>query len=163
MLCSRVKEMVRVAWRLRRFVKIFIQPILLLLFIVKVLNVAHHRFTFLKNSENMSLLDSKSLFYVPTCSKWADKRGPYQKIVSFSIYGSFSNPNVVNRYLKPLRETVDQISVIYPGMNIVLQYYQQKIFNFLYNSVFSILFYFRVDSEDLSQFNFRRSKITKYF
>lgn len=50
-----------------------------------------------------------------TCSLTADRRGPHQKVIAYSIYGDFSQKEVVNRYLKPLRETIKTIPSIYPG------------------------------------------------
>lgn len=38
-----------------------------------------------------------------------------QKVIAYSIYGDFSQKEVVNRYLKPLRETIKTIPSIYPG------------------------------------------------
>lgn len=115
-MCSRIEEMVRMRWRLGRFVKISMQP-LLLLFIVIILGFLYHFFTTSGNNGDFLPSYSKAFSYVSVCSGRADKRGPNQKIVSYSIYGNFSNPGVVNRYLKPLIETVNQVSAIYPGMN----------------------------------------------
>ncbi|KAK4005953.1 hypothetical protein OUZ56_011079 [Daphnia magna] len=50
-----------------------------------------------------------------TCSLTADRRGLHQKVIAYSIYGDFSQKEVVNRYLKPLRETIKTIPSIYPG------------------------------------------------
>lgn len=50
-----------------------------------------------------------------TCSRAADRRGPHQKVISYSIYGDFSQPDIVRKYLKPFRETIKTIPVIYPG------------------------------------------------
>jgi len=109
-------------WRLRRFAKILIQP-LLLLSIVYFFIVVRHNITVSKANDIMSIFHSKSpsFLLVSVCSKQADKRGPFQKVFSYSIYGNFSNPDLVNRYVKPLSKTVNQMSAIYPGMN-TLQY-----------------------------------------
>jgi hypothetical protein len=50
-----------------------------------------------------------------TCSPTADLRGPHQKVIAYSIYGDFSRVNVVHQYLKPLKETLRRIPLIYPG------------------------------------------------
>lgn len=50
------------------------------------------------------------------CSSDADRRGPHQKVISYSIYGDFSRPDVANKYLKPFRNTINEIPVIYPGI-----------------------------------------------
>ncbi|XP_046459065.1 uncharacterized protein LOC124205651 isoform X1 [Daphnia pulex] len=49
------------------------------------------------------------------CSLDADRRGPHQKVISYSIYGNFSQTNVSNKYLKPFGNTINAIPVIYPG------------------------------------------------
>jgi hypothetical protein len=50
-----------------------------------------------------------------TCSLSADRRGDKQNVISYSIYGNFSQSRVYNRYLKPFKETVVNIPHAYPG------------------------------------------------
>jgi hypothetical protein len=50
-----------------------------------------------------------------TCSHAAYQRGPHQKIIAYSIYGDFSRAEVSGKYLKPFRETIKMIPIIYPG------------------------------------------------
>ncbi len=110
--------MVWLRWRLRRLVKIAIHPLLLLFFVNIILGVVHRYFISSKRSENPPLFYySKAFSHMSVCSERADQRGLNQKIISYSIYGNFSSPSVVNRYLKPLSKIVDQVSAIYPGMN----------------------------------------------
>ena len=50
-----------------------------------------------------------------TCSLSADRRGDKQNVISYSIYGNFSQSPVYNRYLEPFKETVVNIPNVYPG------------------------------------------------
>ncbi|XP_046638634.1 uncharacterized protein LOC124316732 [Daphnia pulicaria] len=50
-----------------------------------------------------------------TSSRAADRRGPHQKVISYSIYGNFSLTDVVHKYLRPFKETIKIIPLIYPG------------------------------------------------
>jgi hypothetical protein len=51
-----------------------------------------------------------------TCSPDADRRGPRQKVIAYSMYGDFSRTDVVHKYLKPFKETINMIPLIYPGI-----------------------------------------------
>jgi hypothetical protein len=55
--------------------------------------------------------------YNSLCSSDADRRGPHQKVISYSIYGDFSRSEVVEKYLNPFRKTIIAIPVIYPGIH----------------------------------------------
>jgi hypothetical protein len=50
-----------------------------------------------------------------TCSYAADRRGPNQKIISYSLYGNFSGHDHIRKYVLPLKETLNSIPLIYPG------------------------------------------------
>ena len=51
-----------------------------------------------------------------TCSAAADRRGPHQNVISYSIYGdNFYEPNFYRKYLKPFTETLRTIPIRYPG------------------------------------------------
>ena len=50
-----------------------------------------------------------------TCSFGADRRGDHQNVISYSIYGNFSQLSIVYRYLNPFKETVATIPNFYPG------------------------------------------------
>lgn len=66
--------------------------------------------------------------YNSLCSFYADRRGPHQKVISYSIYGDFSLTDVVNKYLKPFGNTINEIPVIYPGKHSSYTYkYMFKI------------------------------------
>ena len=57
----------------------------------------------------------KDLMFNSTCSRAAHHRGPRQKVIAYSIYGDFSRTEIVGKYLKPFRETIKDIPIIYPG------------------------------------------------
>jgi hypothetical protein len=50
-----------------------------------------------------------------TCSLTADRRGPNQKVIGYSIFGNLSHPNVFHQYLKPFLKTLEEIPLRYPG------------------------------------------------
>jgi hypothetical protein len=52
-----------------------------------------------------------------TCSHAADRRGPNQKIVTYSLYGNFSREDHVKKYVIPFGETLKSVPSIYPGIN----------------------------------------------
>lgn len=51
------------------------------------------------------------------CSCKADNRGYHQNVIAFSIYGNFSNPGTVYRYIEPMKLILDKIVHSYPGTN----------------------------------------------
>lgn len=52
-----------------------------------------------------------------TCGPEADSRGSGQKVIAYAIYGSFSESHIINRYLTPLRDTVNhEVPKLYPGI-----------------------------------------------
>ena len=53
--------------------------------------------------------------FVSTCSCKADNRGLHQNVIAFSLYGDFSDPNIFNRYVDPIKATLANISQVYPG------------------------------------------------
>jgi hypothetical protein len=51
-----------------------------------------------------------------SCSAAADRRGPHQNVIGYSIYGSnFSEPKFYRKYLKPFTDTLRTIPIRYPG------------------------------------------------
>jgi hypothetical protein len=51
-----------------------------------------------------------------TCSAAADRRGPNQNVIGYSMYGrNFSEPKFYNLYLKSFSETLKTIPIKYPG------------------------------------------------
>jgi hypothetical protein len=50
-----------------------------------------------------------------TCSLNADRRGPNQRVIGYSIFGNLSHPNVFRQYLKPFVKTLKEIPFRYPG------------------------------------------------
>ena len=72
-----------------------------------------------------------------TCSANADHRGPHQKVISYSIYGNFSNVDMAVRYLSPLNITINTIPQIYPGRltaNVIKQIVLNKFFIYEYKA-----------------------------
>ena len=78
----------------------------------------------------VATFENRSSAFKSTCSLAADRRGPGQKIISFSIYGNFSDQHFDNRYLNPLKETVNTvIPQLYPGVNYVTMTLMSSISN----------------------------------
>ena len=50
-----------------------------------------------------------------TCSLEADRRGPNQKVIGYSLFGNLSNPHIFRQYLKPFVKTLKEIPLRYPG------------------------------------------------
>ena len=57
-----------------------------------------------------------------TCSRAADKRGPNQRVIAYSLYGNLSKEDVFNKYVSPLKRTINLIPLIYPGTTIALMF-----------------------------------------
>jgi hypothetical protein len=52
-----------------------------------------------------------------TCSAAADRRGPHQNVIGYSIYGkNFSEPKFFRKYLKSFTDTLKTIPIRYPGI-----------------------------------------------
>ena len=49
------------------------------------------------------------------CSEEADSRGPHQNVISYSLYGNFSDPKHFNRYTGAIKYILSNISQVYPG------------------------------------------------
>ena len=61
--------------------------------------------------------DDESSTFKSTCSAAADRRGPHQNVIGYSIYGkNFSEPKFYRKYLKPFTDTLKTIPVRYPGI-----------------------------------------------
>jgi hypothetical protein len=58
-----------------------------------------------------------------SCSAAADRRGPHQNVIGYSIYGgNFSEPKFYRKYLKPFTDTLRTIPIRYPGIAYFLLY-----------------------------------------
>jgi hypothetical protein len=67
-----------------------------------------------------------------TCSAAADRRGPHQNVISYSIYGvNFYEPNFYRKYLKPFTETLRTIPIRYPGKYSIWQTILFKSFDII--------------------------------
>ena len=62
-----------------------------------------------------SIQNRQSPSFVSYCSLEADKRGPHQNVIAFSLYGDFSNSTYATRYLDPFKMTIQNISQVYPS------------------------------------------------
>ncbi|XP_057368441.2 uncharacterized protein LOC130689516 [Daphnia carinata] len=49
------------------------------------------------------------------CGHHADRRGPHQKVISYSFYGNLSSPVFASKYLKYFNETLQSVPTAYPG------------------------------------------------
>lgn len=139
-------EMSWISWRWRRCLVRFIQSIFVLtLFLVLIqLSIIQHP---KQNSVSPSRKIKPSISSdatSSTCNKRADRRGPHQRVISYSIYGNFSDSQFFNRYLKTLSETVNQIPTIYPGTILI------NCLSMVFNS--NPITIIRLDCKDLSQF-----------
>lgn len=56
------------------------------------------------------------------CSEEADRRGPYQSVIAYSLYGNFSNPDHFKRYAEPIKFILSNISQFFPG-NFMCSFY----------------------------------------
>lgn len=65
------------------------------------------------------LTDAKQTF-ISICSCKADNRGLHQNVIAFSLYGNFSNPKHFDRYVDPIKATLNNISQVYPGIQFEL-------------------------------------------
>jgi len=61
------------------------------------------------------VINSDALIHPSFCSKEADSRGPHQNVISYSLYGNFSNPQHYARYTGLIKHILFNISNIYPG------------------------------------------------
>lgn len=50
------------------------------------------------------------------CSRNADRRGPHQKVIGYSLYGNLSSPIFASKYLRYFNETLSKVPLAYPGM-----------------------------------------------
>jgi hypothetical protein len=56
---------------------------------------------------------------VSYCSWEADRRGPQQNVISYSLYGNFSDPKHFKRYAEPIKFILANISQFYPGIHFI--------------------------------------------
>ena len=59
--------------------------------------------------------------FVSYCSLEADNRSRQQNVISYSLYGNFSDPKIATRYLDPLKMILKNVSQVYPGVMINLK------------------------------------------
>ena len=52
---------------------------------------------------------------VSYCSKESDSRGYHQSVISYSLYGNFSDPKHFRRYTGAIKYILSNISQVYPG------------------------------------------------
>jgi hypothetical protein len=68
-------------------------------------------------SPTTTTTEQTSSTFKSTCSAAADRRGPHQNVIGYSIYGkNFSEPKFYRKYLKPFTDTLKTIPVRYPGI-----------------------------------------------
>ncbi len=61
--------------------------------------------------------EQTSSTFKSTCSAAADRRGPHQNVIGYSIYGkNFSEPKFFHKYLKPFTDILKTIPIRYPGI-----------------------------------------------
>jgi hypothetical protein len=61
--------------------------------------------------------EQPSTTFKSSCSAAADRRGPHQNVIGYSIYGkNFSEPKFYRKYLKPFTDTLKTIPIRYPGI-----------------------------------------------
>lgn len=75
----------------------------------------HQKIETKKISPTTTTEDSSTLSFKSTCSVTADRRGPHQNVIGYSMYGNFSDPTFYNSYLKWFAETLRTIPIKYPG------------------------------------------------
>ncbi|XP_046452667.1 uncharacterized protein LOC124200464 [Daphnia pulex] len=100
--------------------RLIVRLLLLTVFILIAMHLLNFLIRHSKQTSDMlpTNLENYDHFQVPynsTCSRAADKRGDNQKIISFSLYGNFTNENMFYTYLQPLKDTINLIAQIYPG------------------------------------------------
>ena len=71
---------------------------------------------------------------VSYCSLQADQRGPHQNVISYSLYGNFSDPKHFKRYAEPIKFILANISQFYPGIN-----YKSNLMNLLMKYIISVI------------------------
>ena len=52
------------------------------------------------------------------CSGKADRRGLHQNVISYSLYGNFSDLRHYNRYAGAINYLLSNISQVYPGVSL---------------------------------------------
>ena len=68
--------------------------------------------------DNVAARSPVPLFIKSDCSSGRESRGDAgQRVVSIAIYGNFSDPDIVERYLSQLKETCRTVHESYPGTN----------------------------------------------
>ena len=66
------------------------------------------------NKENVKSSDRDEMSSY--CSLEADRSGPHQNVIAFSLYGDFSIPSHYSRYAEPIKFILSNISQFYPGL-----------------------------------------------
>ena len=64
------------------------------------------------------------------CSEESDNFGPNQSVISYSLYGDFTDDKHYARYAEPIKYILSNISQVYPGLvgEIILLYILKLIF-----------------------------------
>ena len=75
---------------------------------------------FTSNCNNLALNNKRnqttqSNLMVSYCSMESDLRGSHQNVISYSLYGNFSDPQHYLRYAEPIKYILSNISQFYPG------------------------------------------------
>lgn len=78
---------------------------------------------------------------VSTCSCKADRRGLRQNVVAYSLYGNFSDPEIITRYVDPMKNVIDFIQKAYPGW-IIRIYTQMDYADEESNRMLNVILYF---------------------
>ena len=73
-------------------------------------------FNYVTKSGGWKSLEQDDSLFVSYCSREADRRSLRQNVISYSLYGNFSNPKVFDRYVDPLKMILGNISQAYPGI-----------------------------------------------
>jgi hypothetical protein len=76
--------------------------------------------------ERSNMQDS-SIFFRSTCSFKADQRGHHQRIIAYSLYGNLSSVDFIQKYFKPLNNTIASIPFIYPGNTVNYNFFQKPL------------------------------------
>jgi hypothetical protein len=83
--------------------------ILVLFFHLVMLNLSN------SNISHRDLMAESDPVMYSYCSKEADNRGPHQNVISYSLYGNFSDPQHYARYTGLIKHILFNISQVYSG------------------------------------------------
>ena len=99
---------------------------------------------------NQLLISNYSSNIVSYCSEKADLRGPHQNVIAYSLYGNFSDPKVIERYVEPFKLILSNISrVLSPGKFSTFLIASIKLLNrLLNNSDWEVRIYYSTLDDD---------------